>query len=526
MKFLWLMLILASPALAQQPALATTKNEGEVTFAEHVGPIIHRRCAECHRKGQPAPFPLTTFAEVSKRAKLVNHVVRKGYMPPWPPEPGDVPFKDDRNLGREEVDLIARWLKSGKKKGDLTKLPTLAKFAEGWPLGKPDLVVKMAKPYTISADGPDVYRNFAIPLKLKKDRWLKAVSMRPKAPQVVHHVLYFLDETGQASALEAKQGGNGFRQMSFRIAKMIGGYVPGDSARRLPEDLAIFVPKGSDLVLQSHFHPTGKKEVEQMTLALYFTDQKPKSRISAIQVPPLFGFAAGIDVPAGEKNYQVEQSFELPVDVDAWIVSGHAHYICQKILLKAKTPKGQELTLLKIDDWDLDWQGDYHFEKKVALPQGTILTTNLTYDNSADNPNNPFSPPVRIRWGRESTDEMGSTTLLVTPKNPKDSGKLEASLRRLMLSSMAKRFRNRGNFFAQFAAGLFRRFDKNKDDILEKDEVPGRWRDRLFDGLDVDGDGTIKKTELEEVLEVPIDVTPKTAPEKKPAIKDTSTKKS
>jgi len=181
--------------------------------------------------------------------------------------------------------------------------------------------------------------------------------------------------------------------------------------------------------MQTHFHPTGKLETEQSELALYFTDQPPSHLLVPIQLPPLFGIGAGIDIAAGNSAFRIDQEYERPIDVRAIEIGGHAHYICREMLLVAEMPNKKSVELLRINDWDLDWQDQYQFADAIDLPKGTKLKATIIYENSADNPENPFSPPQRIQWGRESTDEMGSLTLQVNASAEQQRPVLEADIR-------------------------------------------------------------------------------------------------
>lgn len=196
--------------------------------------------------------------------------------------------------------------------------------------------------------------------------------------------------------------------------------------------------KGSDLILSTHFHPSGKAEEETSTVALYFADKPPSKRFTGLQLPFGFGVLAGINIPAGKKDFAIEDSFTLPVDVRAFGVSAHAHYIAKTFKLTATLPDGKTKTLLSISDWDFAWQEGYSFKDYEPLPRGTKLTVKITYDNSADNPRNPTNPPKRVRWGRESLDEMGSMTLQVVADKEAEMKTLQDAYRKHIQGSLGK----------------------------------------------------------------------------------------
>ena len=315
----------------------------EITFNEHIAPLVHENCSSCHRPGESAPFPLLTHADLSKRARTINRVVKNRYMPPWHADSEtSARFQDVRTLSADQISLFQQWIDGGKPEGAPEKAPVPPDFPDGWQLGEPDLVISMAKGFEVPADGPDIYRNFVIPLELPEDKWIKAIELRPSARQVVHHSLYFLDDSGTARKQDGRDGKPGFVGMAFRRSGSLGGYVPGSTPKKLPGDLALPLPKGSDFILSTHFHPSGKTEIEKTTVGLFFADQPPSRRIRNLQLPPGFGRTAGIDVAAGQKDFKIEDTFNIPVDVEAIKVSGHAHYICSKMTMKANFPTEQK----------------------------------------------------------------------------------------------------------------------------------------------------------------------------------------
>ena len=496
--------------------LAAAAADSPVNFATHIAPIIHQKCTICHREGQPGPFPLLTFEDVRDRAATIQAVIHDQYMPPWKLVNEGVEYANDRRLTKLEQQLLDDWIDGGTLSGDLQTVKT-PEFPSGWSLGKPDMVIRMNGRFEVPASGRDIYRSFVFPAALPEDKWVKAIELRPTARGAVHHALFFIDTSGEARQQDGRDGKAGIAGMSFLRSsgqgrsgggvRGLGGYVPGSMPNRLPGDLAMLLPKDGDIVMQTHFHPSGKREYEQAELALYFADKPPSRQLVPIQLPPVFGRLAGIDVPPGQKDFEISKSFTLPIDVEAIGVGGHAHYICREMEMKATLPDGEVIELLKIDDWDLDWQDQYQFRQPINLPAGTRLDARLMYDNSSDNPENPNSPPKRITWGRESTDEMGSVTLRVVPAKNGETAQLVRATRSLLLDSaqtgdVQRPGQLRSRLSDRFGNGrLVKSLDKNSDGKLQKSEVPERSRDRIFRFADRDQDGVLDEKEIQSVLQ-------------------------
>lgn len=388
----------------------------QVTFNRQIAPIIYRNCSACHRPGEAAPFPFLSYADVAKKGTTIAKVTTSHFMPPWKAEPASFPYRDERRLTEAEIGLIQAWVKAGMPEGNAADKPEPPKFASGWRLGEPDLVVELPAAYHVPADGPDIYRNIAVQLGLTEDKWITAIDMRPTARAVVHHVLYFADPKGKAH-LRPQQGAEpGFSGMRAGGASLpLGGWAVGGQPHFYPEGLALALPHGSDLVIQYHFHPSGKPETEKTLVGLYFAKKAPERSMTRIQMPPDYSLFSGLDIPAGEKDFVIRDSYTLPTAVDAVGMSAHAHYIAKQMKMTATLPGGDVKTLLLIKDWDFAWQDRYYFRELQPLPRGTRLDVEIHWDNSTGNPRNPSNPPIPVTWGEQTKDEMGSVSLMAVP---------------------------------------------------------------------------------------------------------------
>ncbi|MBI1849108.1 MAG: hypothetical protein HYR85_02060 [Planctomycetes bacterium] len=296
-----------------------------------------------------------------------------------------------------------------------------------WQLGEPDLVVQMPEAFSVPAEGRDVFRCFVVPLDLDADRWVTAVEFRPSNRRVVHHVRLAAYATGRARGLDAadqRLGLTGFAGSMFVPSDLLGGWAPGAVARAFPDGTGKLLPKGADLVIQTHFNPTGKPETERSTVAFHFSKVPPARVVTAISLS-----SARIDIQPGEKAYVVSKSFITPIDLEAIGIAPHAHFLCRDVKASAKLPDGSRVALLWIRNWDFNWQGQYRYASPVKLPKGTTIEATFTYDNSADNPRNPNVPPKRVVHGPRSTDEMAYLHLQVVPVRMSELPLLEEATR-------------------------------------------------------------------------------------------------
>ncbi len=413
-------------------ALQSPKADGRPTFATDVAPIIYNHCSSCHRPGQAAPFSLLSYEDVKRRATLIVSATGRRYMPPWhaTPAPGFPEFRDNRRLADADIATIKAWVDAGMPAGDLTKAPNPPSFPDGWALGPPDIELTYPITVDVPADGPDIYRSVVLPLDRADDAWVTAIDFEPSARKVVHHALFF---AGPAATFTPGGVEAAFPGLRGGAMTSVGGWVPGMTPRFFPDGIAQPLPAHSNLVVQLHLHPSGKVEHERGRLAIYLAKEPPRKRLNSLQVPPMFGFAMGLDIPPAEPRYTMKDSFVLPVDVEAHGARGHAHYLAREMKMTATLPDGSTKGLLWISEWDFGWQDSYFFTTPIALPKGTRIDTEIVYDNSELNARNPNSPPQRVKWGLGTLDEMGSMTLLVTASTRQDD--------RILRQSGAQRFR-------------------------------------------------------------------------------------
>jgi Tfp pilus assembly protein PilF/mono/diheme cytochrome c family protein len=418
----WTLIVVAGGVvvgtLSGSPA-ARSSAAAQVTYNRDIAPIIFHSCATCHRPGEAAPFSLLTYSDVKKHARQIVDVTRSRSMPPWLPEPQKWKFADELRLTDSELSLIQRWVEQGAVEGDPADLPPALKFVEGWRLGQPDLILTATKPLTLPPSGTDTYWNFIFPVPIQEPRWVKAVEIRPGDKRYVHHANILVDRGGSLRSRESVPGA-GFGGMEIRIESQVFDpdshllfWKPGTIPYVEPEGMALRLDKGTDLVLNTHLQPSGKMEVIQPSIGLYFTPH------AATKIPMLLQLENDLklDIPAGQKDFLVTDEFTLPIDVELLAIYPHAHYLGKDMQAFAMLPDGTTETLIHIPHWNLNWQAVYRYAEPVRLPKGTKVSLRYVYDNSDENPLNPNHPPARVVGGNRSSDEMCHLWLQVLPVN-------------------------------------------------------------------------------------------------------------
>ncbi|HEX8915805.1 MAG TPA: cytochrome c [Humisphaera sp.] len=400
-----LTLLLAPAAVSAAPA--------SPTYHRDVAPIVLSNCAACHRPGEAGPFPLLSYDDVKRRSQQVVRVTADRLMPPWKPVPGDVHFVGERRLTDAQVATIKAWADAGCPEGDPADAPPMPRFPDGWQLGTPDLVVTMPEPFAVPADGPDIYRSFHLPVEIPPGKYVRAAEYRPGNRRVVHHAVLSTmkrEQIAKRLAAEPPGSGAGFKSglnaPGDRLPGAPGIWVPGKDPLPLPSGYAMVWPAGADLLVQLHLHPSGRPETERSQVGLYLTDEPPRGALV-----PLALLERNVDIPPGAKGHTLRKSLTVKQDAELVGMFPHMHLIGRTCEATAKLPDGRSVNLLTIRDWDFRWQGYYQPSERVKLPAGTVVECVWTFDNSADNPAQPSNPPRRVRFGEQTTDEMGAIVL-------------------------------------------------------------------------------------------------------------------
>ncbi|MBL8820231.1 MAG: redoxin domain-containing protein [Planctomyces sp.] len=379
--------------------------KSQLTFNRDIAPVVFEHCSVCHRPGEVAPFSLMTFDDLLQHADQVKLVLERSIMPPWKPEPGFAEFRNEHRLNDREKQRFLDWLNSERNEGAPGDLPPEPEFTDGWQLGKPDLILEMAESFSVPSDGPDIYQHFVIPTGLTKDRLVNAVEFRPGAPEVVHHSIMYYDTTGRGRELDAEDPLPGYARMGspgFAVTGSLGGWGPGGQPQPLPIAMGRPLEKGSDMIVQIHYHSIGRPMKDRSKIGLYFAPEGASHPVTEIMVA-----SVELEIPAGQERHLHRAEYTLPVDTILFDVTPHMHVLGKEIRAQAFCPDGTVVPLIWIRDWNFYWQDKYVYQKPLELPQGTRIFLECWFDNSSRNPLNPNSPPRTVFWGDFSNDEMG-----------------------------------------------------------------------------------------------------------------------
>ncbi|MFO1063549.1 MAG: redoxin family protein [Pirellulales bacterium] len=442
------------------------KADASVTYSSHIARIFRDSCVQCHRDGEIGPFAMSDYASVAPWADMIAEVVREKRMPPWHADPKYGKFANDCSLSEEECKLVQQWVDAGAPEGDPSSLPEPKHYVTGWQLERePDLILNInPKPFQVPADGEVKYQYFRVDPGFTTDKWVRSAQILPGNHSVVHHVLAFARDKNAKEPLGAERG-------------YLFGYVPGAYAEAYPKGIAKRIPAGSELIFQVHYTPVGTPQTDASKIGFIFMDESEVERevitTSAVQVR--------LDIPPHEADYKTTAiTPETLPDCELLTLAPHMHLRGKAFRYTAIGADGSKNILLDIPRYDFNWQTGYRTADPLKLSAGTKIFCEAVFDNSEKNLNNP-DPSARVRWGDQTTDEMmiGYFDIVV----PKGDAKNKVSATRAALIEQIVQ------------QGILQRLDANKNNKIERSEVPARWQSR-FDLLDQNSDGVISEEEL------------------------------
>jgi hypothetical protein len=437
-------------------ATETKPSAKNVTFNKDVAPIFFKSCAECHRPGESAPFSVLSYKDVRPWAKSIREKVVNREMPPWHADPHVGEWANDRRLKQQEIDAITAWIDSGAKEGDARDLPATPQFAEGWTIGKPDVVIEMPEEFTLGASGPDEYQYFDAPTNFTEDKYVQMAEARPGNRRVVHHVIAFVVRPGSPNMTKIpKEQRDKMLEMSLKtspfyrdgylirlkpdqpvyndanefppnvrgdanIGDFLTGYAPGSIPSVWNPGFAKKIPAGATIRFQIHYSKVaGSEQKDRSKIGLIFSKQPPEKTIKSRAASNIY-----FQIPPGAEHHKVTAFWKPSVDITIHSLSPHMHYRGSAMEYKVAYPDGRSETLLNVPKYSFNWQMTYNPKRLLHIPAGSKIEVTAYFDNSAKNKLNP-DPTKLVRHGEPTYDEMMMGFMEYVTEKPKQPARID-----------------------------------------------------------------------------------------------------
>ena len=411
-----LAILCAGPLAIAEDGTAKTR----ITFYKDVLPILQENCQVCHRPtgmnagGMIAPMSLMTYREVRPWAKAIARQVEARTMPPWfaTAEFHGV-FSNERTLTDDEILTILDWVQTGAPRGRLQDAPPQATFVEsttdGWSIGEPDLVISM-EPFFVKDDVVDLNISFKTVLteeELPEDRWIQAIEYKAGS-ECVHHIC------NTAIAPDERDDLDFFERIG------LGCIAPGSDARAMPAGYGTFLPKGAKIHWGMHYHKeagpgTGMWDRTQMAFIFNKTPVQHQVKFNVISSGNRW------EIPPRHASWQVGASRTFQEDTTILSYLPHMHFRGKAAEYRAFYPDGSEELLLRVPNYDYNWQIIYLYNEPKLVPAGTRVEVSMWFDNSPEYAEiNNLNSDRAVHYGGPTTDEMMNGWIGFTHTDPKD----------------------------------------------------------------------------------------------------------
>lgn len=376
----------------------------QITYKDVAG-IFYARCTSCHHNGA-SNFPFINYTQTAAMASSIQSDLVSGKMPPWNADTSYTRFQHERIITSSEKQLILNWIGSGAQKGDTSQAPVAPIYTNQFQLnGNADLTLSIGT-FTSTSTTTDKYFCFSIPSGLTQDRIIRAFEVVPGNKAIVHHAVITADTTGTYTSNLSGSCYNIPGNLG------IGTYAPGTKATIFPSQAplkaGITLKAGSKIIIQLHYPAGSNGQVDSTKLRLFFYPVGTTGVRRIYSTTPLQNWS--MFMPANTTTtftaYYPSASASLPISLSAIGVMPHSHLLCKSIINYALNPNIDTIPLVKINDWDFEWQDYFIYKKPVKIPAGYKLFSSHVFDNTVNNPNNPHNPPINVTAGTGTNDEM------------------------------------------------------------------------------------------------------------------------
>jgi len=391
-----------------------------ISFEKNIGPMVFKHCANCHQNGEIGPFPLLSYEDVVNHSQIIEEVITKKLMPPWPADPTFSHFANENYLTDAEIEAFKTWKEQGYLKGKKIKYKPFAYENDklnASVLGKPDLILKFPEPIHLAGNNKESFFLIKVPFQLNQDTNVRYIRFVPDKRKLVHHVSSYLlsykynDKndifagkktynmesdlkditTGEELNIRNFDGTQLDRELAF-------GWVPGSNWSILPEGIGGYrLSKQGVFVVNMHYTSTPVDEIDHSEIHIYFS----KTKIKRLELSEQHGTIGSHQVkpklvipPDSIKTFYVTS--KIPHDISILSVNPHMHNLGKKFLAYAVRPNGDTIPIIRINNWDFNYQYTYKFKKVIKLEKGCTMYIEAVYDNTASNPRNPFNPPRTV----------------------------------------------------------------------------------------------------------------------------------
>jgi hypothetical protein len=392
-------------------------------FTRDVAPIIWKKCEICHsEKAETGAKPdFDSYEKVKSWLAMIKDSVLTRRMPTWGADSRPGEFLYDYSLSASETRTLISWINAGAPRGPGPDL--LAR--------KSERVSQPVKPadFSVSAADKDVppmgfneYQYAQLGGSVPADMWVEGFRVHSTNPAAIHHQMlivashplgYFNDRAKKRMDPELQNADTSGTMPVWVLGEMISAEWQSDLFERFQiknlgtrpghnfpmKNGAIFIPKGAYLILETHYHGTGRAESERTTFDLYnYRGDGPPNEVRNNRPAE----TTDIDVAPGDRHSKVVTESAMLMKKSAILSIGlHMHMRGRSVKVFLTYPDGRKEQVLSVPFFNYNTTPaiGFSFPEPKIVPAGTRLNAECVYDNSASNPYNP-DPTKTVHWGQ------------------------------------------------------------------------------------------------------------------------------
>jgi hypothetical protein len=381
-----------------------------INFETNIKPILTKHCVNCHQSGGIAPFALDNWTDVDARAIMIGAVTASKYMPPWRADTSFQHYKNENYLSKNEIELIQQWIQNEQPRGIVERRtekglpPNKVKKKQGT-----EIQIGFDRAFIIKGENKEEFRFFHLPSKIKENGFIQSIEFAPGNKKQVHHSRIMIDTTQSISGIDglSEEDSSILKYQTKPLADpFLFGWVPGNDKIIFPKGIGKKIYANSDFIVNVHYVPSPIQVVDSSSIIIQLTDEPVEREAQTLTLTENNISNQPFIIYPNKKSTFYMRSPILQDSISLISIMPHMHLLGKSFKSYAITPDGNILPLVHVPSWDFNWQTTYQFTKFTVLPKGTVIYAEATYDNTNENPLNPYKPARTVGYGWGSKDEM------------------------------------------------------------------------------------------------------------------------
>jgi hypothetical protein len=386
------------------------KGQEKIDFEGTIRPILDKHCINCHQNGGIAPFALDNWEDIASRAIMIGAVTTSKYMPPWRADTSFQHYKNENYLSKIEIDQINQWIQNGKPRGIIEKRKEKKSPQKKFNKKQDDKIhLGFNRAFVINGENKEEFRFFHMPSKIKDEGYIQSIEFAPGNKKQVHHSRIMIDTTQSISGIDglSEEDPSILQYQTKPLADpFLFGWVPGNNKIIFPKGIGKKIYAQSDFIVNVHYAPSPIQTSDSSSIIIELAKDSIEREAQTLTLTENNISNQPFVLYPNKKTTFYMRSPQLQDSISLISIMPHMHLLGKTFKSYAITPDGAVLPLVNVPSWDFNWQTTYQFSKFMLLPKGTVIYAEATYDNTNENPLNPYNPARTVGYGWGSKDEM------------------------------------------------------------------------------------------------------------------------